>query len=195
MEVKEININDIKPYGKNAKKHDEKQIDNVAESIKRYGFIQPCVIDKNNVLVIGHCRFLAAKKLKLKTIPCVYVDTLTDDEVRQLRLLDNKLNESDWDFCLLAEDIDGLDFSGFDIDWELPKSNAYDDEEYVPEGYDEEMLKEYEDHSEEFLAKRRVMITYSPEDEGALCEYLGIDPEKDKLKVVYTFEELLEKKR
>lgn len=195
MEVKEININDIKPYEKNAKRHDEKQIDNVAESIKRYGFIQPCVIDKNNVLVIGHCRLLAAKKLGLKTIPCVYVDTLTDDEVRQLRLLDNKLNESDWDFCLLAEDIDGLDFSGFDIDWELPKSNAYDDEEYVPEGYDEEMLKEYEDHSEEFLAKRRVMITYSPEDEGALCEYLGIDPEKDKLKVVYTLEELLEKKK
>ena len=120
MEVKEININDIKPYGKNAKKHDEKQIDNVAESIKRYGFIQPCVIDKNNVLVIGHCRLLAAKKLGLKTIPCVYVDTLTDDEVRQLRLLDNKLNESDWDFDLLAEEIADLDFSGFDIDWGIP---------------------------------------------------------------------------
>ena len=122
MEVKEININDIKPYGKNAKRHDEKQIDNVAESIKRFGFVQPCVVDKDNVLVIGHCRLLAAKKLKLKTIPCVYVDTLTDDEVRQLRLLDNKLNESDWDFDLLAEDIGELDFSGFDIDWGFPEN-------------------------------------------------------------------------
>ena len=122
MEVKEININDIKPYGKNAKRHDEKQIDNVAESIKRFGFVQPCVVDKDNVLVIGHCRLLAAKKLKLKTIPCVYVDTLTDDEVRQLRLLDNKLNESDWDFDLLADDIGELDFSGFDIDWGFPEN-------------------------------------------------------------------------
>ena len=120
MEVKEININDIKPYGKNAKRHDEKQIDNVAESIKRFGFVQPCVVDKDNVLVIGHCRLLAAKKLKLKTIPCVYVDTLTAEQVKQLRLLDNKLNESEWDFDLLADDIGDLDFSGFDIDWGLP---------------------------------------------------------------------------
>ena len=56
MEIKQIKIQDIKPYEKNAKKHTRKQIDQVANSIKRFGFVQPLVIDKNNELIIGHCR-------------------------------------------------------------------------------------------------------------------------------------------
>ena len=65
---------DIIPYDKNAKKHDKTQINNVAESIKQYGFVQPIVVDKDNNIVIGHCRYEAAKKLKLETVPCVCVD-------------------------------------------------------------------------------------------------------------------------
>lgn len=188
-------IASVKPYARNAKKHDETQIANVAESIRQFGWQQPIVCDADGVIIIGHCRLLAAKKLGLKKVPVKTVDNLSEEQVKKLRALDNKLNESDWDFDLLADDIGELDFSDFDIDWGLPSKNEYDDEDYVPEGYDEDMLKEYEEHSQEFLAKRRVMITYDPEDEGALCEYLGVDPEKDKLKVVYTLEELLEKKR
>lgn len=188
-------ITSVKPYARNAKKHDDTQVANVAESIKQFGWQQPIVCDVDGVIIIGHCRLLAAKKLGLKKVPVKTVDGLTEEQVKKLRALDNKLNESDWDFDLLAEDIGELDFEGFDLDWGLPKQSVYDDEEYVPDGYDEEMLKEYEDHSQEFLAKRRVIITYDPKDEGALCEYLGIDPEKDKLKVLYTIEELLEKKR
>ena len=56
MNVKNINIKDIRPYKNNAKKHDETQINNVAESIKQYGFVQPIVIDRDGVIVIGHCR-------------------------------------------------------------------------------------------------------------------------------------------
>lgn len=63
MNVVNRKINEIKPYEKNAKIHDEKQIANVAESIKQFGFVQPVVVDKNDVIVIGHCRVLAAKKL------------------------------------------------------------------------------------------------------------------------------------
>lgn len=63
MNIIQKNINDLTPYEKNTKKHDKKQIANVAESIKQYGFVQPVVIDKNGVIVIGHCRVLGAKKL------------------------------------------------------------------------------------------------------------------------------------
>lgn len=63
MNIKNVKIADITPYNKNAKKHDKTQIANVAESIKQYGFVQPVVIDSEGVIVIGHCRVLAAKKL------------------------------------------------------------------------------------------------------------------------------------
>lgn len=132
MHTEEVLIKDIKPYKKNAKKHDKTQIDNVAESIRQFGFAQPLVIDKDNVLIIGHCRLLAAKKLKLKEVPCVRMDELTEEQVAKLRLLDNKLNESDWDFELLQEEVDGLDFDGFDLDWggysDIEDSEVVEDE-------------------------------------------------------------------
>lgn len=123
MEVVNVNISDIHPYSKNAKKHDRKQVKNVAESIRQFGFVQPIVLDRNNEIVIGHCRWEAAKLLKKEiggAIPCVYVDGLSDAEVRALRLADNKLNESAWDINLLTEELNGLDFGNIEIDWELP---------------------------------------------------------------------------
>ena len=122
-------LSDIQPYQKNAKKHDERQIKNVAESIKQYGFVQPIVIDKDGIIVIGHCRALAAKKLGIKEVPCVCVDDLTPEQVDALRLVDNKSNESEWDFDLLKEELPELDLSAFDFDWDLPSDN--DKEEHA----------------------------------------------------------------
>lgn len=121
MQVVMKSLGEIHPYSKNAKKHDEKQIKNVAESIKQYGFVQPVVVDKNNVIVIGHCRALAAKKLGIKDVPCVCVDDLTPEQVNALRLVDNKSNESDWDLDLLKDELLELDLSAFDFDWGLPE--------------------------------------------------------------------------
>lgn len=121
MNVEMMAIKDIKPFERNAKKHDEKQIKNVMQSIKNYGIVQPLVVDKDNVLIIGHCRLIASKRLKMDKVPVVKMDELTQEQVDKLRLLDNKLNESEWDFDLLAEDIPTLDFSDFDIDWGLPE--------------------------------------------------------------------------
>lgn len=129
MNIIQMKVKDIIPYKKNAKAHDQIQIDNVAESIKRFGFAQPLVVDKDNNLIIGHCRLLAAKKLKLKEVPTVKMDDLTEEQVKQLRLLDNKLNESDWDLELLIDELKDLDFDGFEIDWGIPSIDDLEEDE------------------------------------------------------------------
>ena len=147
MNIENVAIKDIKPYERNAKKHDETQIKNVMESIKQFGFAQPLVVGKDNVLIIGHCRLIAAKRLKLKEVPVVRMDELTQEQVDKLRLLDNKLNESEWDFDLLAEDIPTLDFSDFDIDWGLPEDPEEENTE-IEDDEDSEISLESKELSE-----------------------------------------------
>lgn len=113
-------IDEIIPYERNTKKHDETQITNVAESIKKYGFVQPIVIDKDDVVVIGHCRLLGAQRLGMEEVPCVCVDSLTPEQVNALRIVDNKTNESPWDFDFLADELAEVDLSDFDFDFGLP---------------------------------------------------------------------------
>lgn len=138
MDIVEIAVKDLRPYEKNAKKHDQTQIDNVAKSIEKYGFVQPIVVDKNNEVIIGHCRLEASKKLKLKKVPCVLADTLTEEQVKELRLLDNKLNESDWDFDLLGEELVELDLSDFDLDWGIIKEPEVDIDDFFSKSEEKE---------------------------------------------------------
>lgn len=134
MDVKNRLLSEIAPYEKNAKKHDKRQIANVAESIKQYGFVQPIVIDRDGVIVIGHFRALAAMKLGMDEVPCVCVDDLTPEQVDALRLVDNKSNESEWDFDLLADELPGLDLSAFDFDWGLDTGDGYGTDFSLPDG-------------------------------------------------------------
>ena len=102
------NIGDITPYEKNPRKNDE-AVKYVAESIKQFGFKVPIVIDKNGIIVAGHTRYKAAKKLNLKEVPCIVADDLTDEQVKAFRLADNKVAEkAEWDFDLLADELDDL---------------------------------------------------------------------------------------
>ena len=121
MKVENRNLADLTPYAGNAKKHDSTQIANVAESIRQFGFVQPIVIDRNGVIVIGHCRALAAEKLGMQEVPCVCVDDLTPEQVNALRIVDNKSNESPWDFDILPDELADIDLSGFDFDFGLDK--------------------------------------------------------------------------
>ncbi len=98
MKIIDKSVGDLKPYPQNAKKHPDSQVDFIANSIREFGFRQPLVIDKDGVVVIGHGRLLAAKKLGLETVPCILADDLTDAQIKALRLADNKTNESEWDF-------------------------------------------------------------------------------------------------
>lgn len=117
MEIFDRLVSELKPYEKNAKKHDKTQIDNVAESIKQFGFVQPIVVDKNGCVIIGHCRLEAAKKLNMAEVPCVCVDDLTEEQVKALRIVDNKSNESPWDFDFLADELAEISLDGFDFDF------------------------------------------------------------------------------
>ena len=134
MKVANKNLAELTPYAGNAKKHDSTQIANVAESIRQFGFVQPIVIDRNGVIVIGHCRALAAKKLGMQEVPCVCVDDLTPEQVNALRIVDNKSNESPWDFDILPDELAEIDLSGFDFDF----SFGTEGEDYSPDEFSDD---------------------------------------------------------
>lgn len=118
MEVREISIGELIPYEKNPRINSG-GVDAVAESIKAYGFKVPVVIDRNNVIVCGHTRYAAAKKIGMEKIPCIVADDLTDEQVKAFRIADNKVADfSIWDNKLLLEELTlvGDDFfTGFDM--------------------------------------------------------------------------------
>lgn len=140
MEVVYIPPGELIPYEGNAKQHPPKQVDHIANSIKRFGFKQPIVIDRDKVVVIGHGRLAAAKELKLDSVPVVYADDLSDDDIKALRLADNKTNESEWDIGKLEEElaalsIQGIDMTmfGFDALKELENENPYTGKTNIPQ--------------------------------------------------------------
>ena len=149
MKVENRKLDEIAPYKKNAKKHDKTQINNVAESIRQYGFVQPIVVDKDGVIVIGHCRYEAAKALGMKDVPCVCVDDLTEEQVKALRIVDNKSNESEWDFDILSDELANLDLSDFDFDFGFSMAE---------EGYIEEKAEEAEELPTDKLPESRIFV-------------------------------------
>lgn len=138
MNIVNKKIDELIPYEKNPRKNDE-AVKYVAESIKAFGFKVPIVIDKNNVIVAGHTRYKASKKLKLTEVPCIVADDLTDEQIKAYRLADNKVAEkADWDFELLDAELDDLfdfDMTLFGFEDVLEETEAKDDayEVNVPE--------------------------------------------------------------
>ena len=118
------------PYKNNVKKHSEEQIEKVAASIRAFGFVQPVVVDRNDVIVIGHSRTMAAIKLGMRKIPVVTADALTDEEVKALRIADNKLNESVWDSDKLEQELQEIKWETWDMDFDFTgdvrKNKAWD---------------------------------------------------------------------
>ena len=108
MNVKPMPLAEIHPYANNPRKNDE-AVAGVAASIKRFGFLIPMVIDRNNEIICGHTRYKAAKQLGLAEVPCVIADELTEDEIRAFRLADNKVSEkATWDMDLLPVELAGI---------------------------------------------------------------------------------------
>lgn len=123
MEVKLWKIGDVKPYEKNPRRNDS-AVDAVAASIQEFGWKQPIVVDKDGIIIAGHTRYKAAKKLGMKDVPVVVADDLTEEQVKAYRLADNKTGElAGWDFAGLEEELEAI----ADIDMSLFGFESLDD--------------------------------------------------------------------
>ena len=125
MTIEYMNPGDLIPYARNAKLHPADQVEHIANSIKMFGWVQPIVVDSDNVVVIGHGRLAAAKKLGMDKVPVVRRDDLTEEQTKALRIVDNRVAKSKTDMELIAEelgeimDIDMEDLFGIDVDVDL----------------------------------------------------------------------------
>ena len=135
MKIIDKKLSELKPYEKNPRKNDE-AVKYVMESIKEFGFKVPIIIDKNNVIVCGHTRYKASKKLKLDTVPCIIADDLTEEQIKAFRLADNKVSEkAEWDFDLLDDELKGI----FDFDMQEFGFDFEDDEKTAQEVVEDEV--------------------------------------------------------
>lgn len=115
VETEYVDINDLAAYEWNPRDN-AKAVKNVAASIKAFGFLVPCVIDSNNILIAGHTRVEAAKTLGLTEVPCIRAGELTPEEANAFRLIDNKVSEqAEWNHELLAGEMDKLSGTGIDF--------------------------------------------------------------------------------
>lgn len=111
-----LSVNEIKSYAKNMRTHSKEQVDQICDSIKQFGFTNPILIDKDNVIIAGHGRLEAAKKMRIKTVPCIRLSGLNEDQVRALRIADNQLAlNAGWDFEMLKIELDALQTASFDL--------------------------------------------------------------------------------
>ena len=182
-----LKLSEIVPYENNARKND-KAVKDVAESIKQCGYIAPIIVDENNVILAGHTRYKALKKLGYKEITVRKISGLTDEQKRKYRLLDNKTNElAEWDFEKLKDEIDGLDFSQFDIDWGLDNEEESSYEQKMQEfrermeaGELSEDSEEYQEFLQKFEAKKTTDDCYTPPNvyevvADYVAEHYGVD--------------------
>lgn len=182
MKIIERSTAELKPYAKNTKRHDEKQITAVANSIREFGFVQPIVIDKSGTIVIGHCRYEAAKKLGIDKVPCVIADDLTEQEIDALRLVDNKTNESHWDYDILGEEIGeipDIDFTDYNFgDFELLMLQS---------DYEDEEIEENEETStaekpQTKVSGRIIIIMHGEDEEQYIRDLFGLTELKPAIK-------------
>lgn len=148
MKVANLKISEVKPYKSNPRINDD-AIEIVAKSLEEFGFQQPLVLDKNKEIIVGHTRLLAAKNLKLETVPCVIAENLSDEKIKAYRIMDNKSAQyASWNYGLLTKELQDLldssydlDFTGFteeeiselDLDFGLEEFEPPIDEDEVPE--------------------------------------------------------------
>ena len=186
-------IEELKPYKNNPRKN-ERAIQYVANSIKEFGFKVPLVIDEKGTIVTGHTRYEACKMLGINEIPCIIADDLTEKQIKAFRIADNKTNDiAEWDDGLLSielkdilDDIDMTDF-GFG-EFELSMLT----EDMEPDGYDDDLIKQYSNNSDDFLTNKRLIITYKTEEQEQWLKKL-LKEDNEELKVVYSCEELMER--
>ena len=115
--IKKVKTVDLIPYARNSRTHSDEQINQIAASIKEFGFLNPIIIDGDNGIIAGHGRVMAANKLNIKELPCVDASHLSETQRRAYVIADNKLAlNSGWDVEMLRVEFDELQEAGFDLE-------------------------------------------------------------------------------
>ena len=151
--IKRVATVDLIPYANNSRVHSNEQVNQIASSIKEFGFLNPIIVDGENGIIAGHGRVMAANKLGIKELPCVDASHLSEAQKKAYVIADNKLAlNAEWDFDLLKIEIESLqeddfklDLLGFDVD-ELNGILGFDD---IAEEDEEESEQDYEDKYKE----------------------------------------------
>ncbi|KGK88027.1 DNA modification methylase [Clostridium sp. HMP27] len=140
MELQLVSIEKIKPYENNPR-HNDDAVDKVAESIREFGFKVPIIVDKDNIIIAGHTRYKAAKKLELKEVPVIKAEDLTVEQVKAFRIMDNKSSElATWDYEALLQEMEGLKIADYNLEltgFELNEVESLMDE-YNPKEIEED---------------------------------------------------------
>ena len=137
-EYTRVAVDKLIPYVNNAKQHSDSQVTKIASSIREFGFLNPVLIDASYNVIAGHGRILAAKKLQMDEVPCLFVEGLTDAQRKAYILADNRLSElGEWDMELVMGELAELDELGFDteltgFDFQV-EPEIIDDEDDIPE--------------------------------------------------------------
>ena len=129
MEIRKVPLSQIIPYENNPRRND-KAVDAVAESIRQCGYCAPIVVDENMVVLAGHTRLKALKRLAYSEAEVVIREGLTEEQKKKYRLLDNKTGElAEWDFEKLEQELENMDFGGFDFGFsqEVPEQSDKDE--------------------------------------------------------------------
>lgn len=128
-EIQMLPLRDIHPYERNPRLNDD-SVDAVANSIRDFGFRSPIIVDREHVIIAGHTRYKAAKKLRLKTVPVIVADDMTPEQVEAYRIADNSAGSaSTWDLDLLSDILQGIDFDMADYGLDLDLVSTYEDQQ------------------------------------------------------------------
>ena len=190
MKIEIADINTIKPYENNPRKLKDSAIEKVAMSLKEYGFRQPIVVDKDRIIVVGHTRYRASKKLGLKEVPITIADNLTPEQINAYRIADNRTaEESEWDSELLAMEIKDLEAKDFKLDLLgfnedqlndilFDEKQGLTDEDEVPEAPEEPISKLGDIWK---LGNHRVMC-----GDSTFIDNIDLVTKKEKIDMVFT---------
>ena len=188
-EMVEVTVSSLIPYERNAKKHPEEQIEKIKKSIQEFGFISPCLIDKNNRIIAGHGRVEASKQLGIEKVPCVYIEGLTEEQRRAYIIADNRLTElGGWDMEIISEELAELKALDFDI-----STTGFNIDDIIFDEFDDDLPTQPEEKEEVQnivkrgevwkLGRHRLMCgdSTNPEDvaklmDGKQADLLETDP-------------------
>ena len=153
MKLNKVKIDEIKEYEKNPRLNDD-AVDYVLKSIEKYGYLNPILVDKNNVIISGHTRYKAFKKMGLKEIDVVRIEDLSDKQVKAFRIADNKVAEvSNWDNLKLVDELKNIEAN---IRNELKEFN-----------FEYNKVEDLEINEEEFISDEKVNKKH------IICPYCG----------------------